>query len=90
MSDGDANALLADMLSKKFGLVKNEMDDLRKLPSQLHDALEKIEAANAKITADIKSLTVRVDSLVEKTEAMAARLDSFHQRITHMEEQVKK
>lgn len=89
MSDGDANAALADLLSKKSSVLKDNMDELRNLPMQIQTVLDKIDAVNAKLTSDIKSVVAKVDALVDKTEAMSARLDSFHQRITHMEEKIK-
>lgn len=89
MSDGDANAALADLLSKKSSMLKDNMDELRNLPTQIQDILDKIDATNAKLASEIKSVMAKVDALVDKTEAMSARLDSFHQRITHIEEKIK-
>lgn len=86
MSDGDANAALADLLSKKSSMLKDNMDELRNLPTQIQDILDKIDSTNVKLASEIKSVMAKVDALVDKTEAMSARLDSFHQRITHVEE----
>lgn len=89
MSDGDANAALADLLIKKSSVLKNNMDELRNLPMQIQTVLDKIDAVDAKLTPDIKSVVEKVDALVSKTNAMSDRLDAFHQRITYMEEKNK-